>query len=132
LKNFCRHNLWGILWGLFILILVCIPGKFLPDVPQFIDLFKPDKLIHLFMFGLFVFLWIRGLSRQTAWTYAKLYPVFTALLLAIVFSGITELLQRFVIPGRISSIYDFTANVIGCLAGWVSSVVAVKKAGQKN
>jgi len=118
LKNFTGYNLWGILWGLFILILICIPGKYLPDVPQFIDLFKPDKLVHILMFGVFVFLWIGGLSKQDTFLFPKMNPVFTALLIAVIFSGVTELLQRFFIPGRVCSVYDFIANVVGCFAGW--------------
>ena len=70
------------------------------------------------MFAVFVFLWIRGLTRQDVFSFPKMNPVFTALLMGVLFSGITEFLQRFVIPGRICSEYDFIANVVGCFAGW--------------
>ena len=127
MKNFIGYNLWGILWGLFILILICIPGRYLPDVPQFIDLFKPDKLVHVIMFAVFVYFWTGGLSKQTSYDFPRLNPVFTALLIAVIFSGITEILQRFFIPGRICSVYDFIANVVGCFAGYGAYSWRVKR-----
>ena len=82
------------------------------------DLFKPDKLIHIFMFCLFVYLLTNGLTSQHTFTFPRMNPVFTALLMGVLFSGITELLQLFVIPGRVCSVYDFIANVVGCFVGW--------------
>jgi hypothetical protein len=118
LNSFLRNNLWGLFWSLFILILVCIPGGLLPEVPVFLSLFAPDKLVHLFLFTVFVFLWIRGFRKEGTPGFAPKYPVFTALLMGVILGGGTEILQHYLIPGRIASVYDFIANTAGCFAGW--------------
>jgi len=118
LKSFFRINLWGILWGVFILILISIPGDFLPEIPPFISLFEPDKLVHLFLFTIYVFLLIRGFNTQDIFIYIKRNAVFIAILNGIILGGGTEILQYYFIPGRICSVYDFIANVLGCFLGW--------------
>ena len=46
----------ALLWTLFILILMAIPGKMLPqEETTFIP--NLDKLVHATLFGTFVFLW---------------------------------------------------------------------------
>jgi hypothetical protein len=118
LKSFFRINLWGILWGVFILILISIPGDLLPEVPPFLSLFEPDKLVHIFLFAIYVFLWIRGLNNQDIFIHVKRNAVYIAILNGVILGGGTEILQYFFIPGRICSAYDFLANVLGCFLGW--------------
>jgi hypothetical protein len=118
LKRFFRINLWGILWGVLILILISIPGNLLPQVPPFLSLFQPDKLVHLFLFTVYVYLWIYGLKKQDNYIIAKRNAVFLAILNGVILGGGTEILQYFFIPGRLCSIYDFIANVAGCFVGW--------------
>jgi hypothetical protein len=118
LKSFFRINLKGILWSVFILILISIPGSFLPDVPHYLDLFKPDKLIHLFLFSVYVFLWINGLEKEGGNIIIKRNAVFIAILSGAILGGCTEIIQYFFIPGRRCSVYDFIANVLGCFVGW--------------
>jgi VanZ family protein len=118
LKKFFRINLWGILWGVFILILISIPGDLLPEIPPFVSLFEPDKLVHLFLFCIYVILLIRGFKKQDIFIRVKRNAVFIAILNGIILGGGTEILQYYFIPGRICSIYDFIANVLGCFAGW--------------
>ena len=118
MKNFFRINLWGILWSVFILILISIPGNLLPEIPTFISLFEPDKLVHLFLFSIYVFLLIRGFNKQDIFIYIKRNAVFISMMSGIIFGGGTEILQYCFIPGRICSVYDFIANVLGCFLGW--------------
>jgi len=118
LKSFFRLNLRGILWGVFILILISIPGDLLPIVPRFLSLFEPDKGVHLFIFAVYVFLWIRGLNKPANSNFIKRNAVFIAILNGVILGGGTEIIQYFFIPGRLCSVYDFIANVAGCFVGW--------------
>lgn len=82
------------------------------------DLFEPDKLVHLFMFAVLVVLMMRGFSLYEPRTFVHRHLVFLSLNIAILLSALTELMQRYFIPGRVCSVYDFIANVIGCFLGW--------------
>jgi VanZ family protein len=91
----------------------------IPRMPRFLDLFQPDKLVHLFVFGVYIFLQIKGLSTQTVYAFAWKNAVVLALLSGLILAGGTELLQGYCIPMRTGSVYDFIANIAGCLIGWL-------------
>lgn len=118
MKDFFKKNTGGIAWGIFILILTWLPVSLIPDVPTFLSLFKPDKLIHVFIYCVFVFLWIKGLSAQEQFLFLRKYPVIISMNMGVFLGGITELMQEWMIPGRIASPYDFIANILGCFLGW--------------
>jgi len=133
LKTFLRNNSPAILWGAFIVLLTSLPGDLLPVLPKFVDLLKPDKLVHIFMFLVFVFLLLHGFTRKGNPLLIERYAVLTGLVIAITIGGITELLQGLVIPMRVASPYDFIANVLGCFSGWgVFAFMRKKKPGWKN
>ncbi|MEI6899597.1 MAG: VanZ family protein, partial [Bacteroidota bacterium] len=118
MKIFFRNNYPWILWGLFILVLVCLPGDKIPKVPKLIDLFEPDKLVHLVMFALLTWWMIVGLRKQFGLMISQTDLVFYILLAVTLYGGGTELIQYYWIPGRICSLPDFIANEIGCFAGF--------------
>ena len=119
LKNFLHHHFPGILWIAVILVLTCIPGTLIPHVPSYLDLFQPDKLVHLFLFAILVFLILLGLLKQLRDKLAYWLPVFIALNIGIFLGGITEWLQgTTLVTGRQCSVYDFIADVAGCFLGW--------------
>lgn len=117
-KTFLRNNCWAILWGIFIFLLTSLPGGMIPNIPKFIDLFKPDKLVHIFIFLIFVFLLLQGFEREGNPAAIRNHAVAIGLTIAVSIGGFTELLQAFLIPLRVASPYDFIANVLGSLAGW--------------
>jgi len=106
------------LWGLLIIILTSIPGTALPRIPKFADLLHPDKLVHVFMFGVFVFLLLRGFQKPGTPFWISRRIAITAILIGIILAGITELYQNLSFINRSASPWDFVANTIGCLAGW--------------
>jgi hypothetical protein len=118
LTEFLRNNYPWLLWGLFIIILFSIPGDQLPEIPSFLNLLEPDKLVHLLLFAVFTWLMISRLAKLGQVFVQPYRVVFYALLTGTILSGGTEILQHFCIPGRIASVYDFIANEAGCLAGW--------------
>ncbi|MCX6245089.1 MAG: VanZ family protein [Bacteroidetes bacterium] len=119
MKNFLTRNLWGILWIILIFVLTCIPGNVIPQVPTFLDLFSPDKLVHLFLFAVLIILLLRGFNLQEESLFFRSHALTIALNTGIFLGGITEMLQRTeLVTGRVASIYDFIANVAGCFLGW--------------
>ncbi len=89
-----------------------------PDIPKFIDLFQPDKLVHVFIFMVFVFLLLQGFTRDGNPGIIRQHALVIGLTIAISIGGITEIIQAYLVPMRVASPYDFIANVIGCLVGW--------------
>ena len=127
LKKFLHYHYPGILWVVLILVLTCIPGTLIPEVTTYLDLFKPDKLVHLFLFAILVILFLRGFKKQFPGE-ANRFSVSITLNIGIFLGGITELLQgTTLVTGRLSSIYDFIANVAGCFLGWWIFVLWKKK-----
>jgi VanZ family protein len=106
------------LWALFIILLTILPGKVLPKLPDFFDLFHPDKLVHLFIFGIYVFLQIRAFVMQPVFPSVRQNAVIVTMAIGLSLAAGTELLQSFAIPMRHGSVFDFIANAAGCLTGW--------------
>lgn len=115
---FLRNTRWAILWGVIIFVLTGLPGSVLPKLPSYLDLFQPDKLVHLFVFGFFSFLLLYSFRKPGTSEYVQRHPFLIAFLVSLFIAGVTELMQEFVIPLRTGSIWDFIANMTGCLVGW--------------
>jgi VanZ family protein len=131
LNSYQKNNLGWILWGSLILVLISIPGDFLPNIPKFMNLFEPDKLVHVFLFLVFIFLMLRGFSHKASPAFLRNNAFFLALLITIFIGGFTEIIQHFFIPGRTASLYDFIANVVGCFAGfWIYIKLAKRRKGE--
>ena len=116
---FFRHLLPAILWAILILVLSGIPGNYFPRVIDFWGWLGPDKIVHLILFGTFVYFLMRGLYLQYSFPVVRSYYVGISLAVGMIFGVLTEVLQKYVFIGRNGNIYDFIADVIGCLLGWL-------------
>lgn len=114
---FFRYNWPGILWALIILVLVGIPGTYVPKVQSFWEWLSLDKIVHLLIYAILVYLLIRGFTKQSSFIKLQQYAIYFALIFGIFFGLFTEVLQKFVFIGRYASVYDFIANTLGCLLG---------------
>src|ERR1700743_3654985 len=87
-------------WSLIIAILLCMPGSMLPNeshftIPQF------DKVVHISLFGGFVFLWNLYLSnRRHTQDHRLLRLFFLVFILADTYGIGMEYMQKYYIPGR--------------------------------
>ena len=117
MHQFFRRYRLSIGWAVIILILTGIPGKMIPEVPSYIDLFEPDKFVHLFIFGVFVYTLMRGLVQEPGLPFN--HAGWNALMISIAMGAITELLQVYVFIDRQGSIYDFIADSIGSLLAYL-------------
>ena len=118
----------SIIWMILILVLMGTPGNYFPEVVSFWDWLSPDKVVHLIIFGIQAVLFLYGFSA------GKFKPnhiiLFTA---TIAFAALTEVLQVYVFVGRYGSVYDFIADAIGIVIGFVAYYLLIsKKKGTAN
>lgn len=104
----------AIAWGIFILVATLTPGKSLPSS----SLFRFDKLIHLFIFGTFAWLVLRGLYLRLPNNKSKLSVYLLVGTCTILFGIAIEWMQDF-IPDRGADLYDVIANTSGVLLAQV-------------
>jgi len=114
-----------------ILILTGIPKDTIPPPPAFIDLFQPDKIVHLLMFCIYVYLFAKGLFK--GYPDKKINMIILAVIISgLLYSGLTELMQKYIFITRKCSIYDFIANIAGCLIGIAVIKIRFRKAVDQN
>ncbi|NTW23769.1 MAG: VanZ family protein [Lentimicrobium sp.] len=111
-------NFWqGFAWWCFILALTFSPGGFFPKVNSFWSLFSPDKIIHLLIFGVLIYLLLRG-SVQQYKTKKSRYIIAIPIVITGFTAIATEVFQAVFPIGRDASIYDVIANFGGCITGY--------------
>ena len=100
----------AIIWGLIVLILMLIPGSYIPRVQTFADWLKWDKIVHLILFGVFGFVLLWGFYKSHFLSKSIYLLVF---LILVLFGALTEFLQHALDLGRNGNIYDFFVNLLG-------------------
>lgn len=106
----------ALLWALFILGLCALPGSAFPEL-TFLDWLKPDKLVHLFLFGVLSFLIIRAFSSQTQILLLRSYPKMFSIGISSIYGVLIETLQEYCIPGRYGDVFDSIADAAGAFIG---------------
>lgn len=113
---FLKHNLPAIAWAVFIVVLMLMPGQHIPKVNDDY-LLSLDKVAHVFVFLVLVYLMIRGFRKQDRFFALRTKSVQSSLIIAGSFSLILETLQ-FTTSERTVDVYDAIANLIGCVLGY--------------
>ena len=122
----------AILWAIFVLILCGLPGNDFPDL-SFLEWLRPDKIAHLFLFGIQCLLLLIGISRQNQFPKLLKNAVFYSLTLTILYGAFVEILQDYVFIHRSGDIRDAIANAIGALLGfWIYKKKFLQKSVQPN
>jgi len=117
IKRYFSHQYVPIVWTLLLVIAMCIPGRYIPNESGF-ALPNFDKLVHITLFGGFVFLWglylsTRGLSfPRLMLGYFFFYMLSNGLGVAM------ELVQKYWIPGRDYDLADIIADMLGAGLGY--------------
>jgi VanZ family protein len=115
----------ALLWTLFILTLMAIPGKMLPQEEK---TFIPnlDKLVHATLFGTFVFLWSIYYATRKEKNNQSDSRFVLIMIIACLYGYGTELMQKYIIPNRDYDIYDILADSIGAVLGFLIVRLTVK------
>lgn len=113
-NNFFQINWPGISWALLILVLSSItPPKITTP-----ELFEPDKVVHVVFYFVFVFLFCKSFSRMPGDTFWARNRFSIPLISGMIYGGLIELYQGYLLPDRMADWADFAANCAGALLGW--------------
>jgi VanZ family protein len=93
-----------------------MPGESMPYTNIW-DEIAFDKLAHLFVFAVLVFLLIIGFTKQYSYYNLREHAVKFALVASMLYGIAVELMQSLA-PGRTIEIGDMIANLIGCGLGY--------------
>ncbi len=116
---FLKYNYGGLLWALLILSLCAIPGSQLPRL-SFLDWLRSDKIVHLFLFGVLSFLFLKGFQRQSTFISLHHSPKLYSFFICAAYGIAIELLQEYVFSHRTGEVYDAIADAAGALIGiWI-------------
>ena len=116
MNRFTKNSYPGILCAAVILLLTGLPGSCFPQVKPAIGL---DKVVHLLMYAGFTFAIVWG-YREPFKTRGDKYRkkvLWIALGIGMVYGVLTEIMQETLVPSRTGSVYDWIADVIGCVIG---------------
>ena len=112
LKKYLSALYVPIVWTLIVGILCCLPGKVLPKETGF-TIPQLDKVVHIGMFGGFVFLWNLYLSKRSSAIRFLLKGFFIVYVIGNIYGIGMEYVQKYWIPGRDYDLADMIADMIG-------------------
>lgn len=108
-----RYKAVAIGWLLLMSILFVLPGSALPQQKWLIEV-PVDKLVHVFLFAVFFFLWRSAFDRKE--NYYTLY----LFLLTLLYGLFIEIVQGQWVSNRSFDVYDLLSDGAGSLLGlWV-------------
>jgi VanZ family protein len=105
-----------------ILILSLIPIHQAVNDP-FINFKHIDKIVHFIMYCSLSFIFFFDLKSEKTWNRKSLFYM----MLILIFSGIIECIQEFIIVERNGSFVDLTANFCGILFGFLIYGMYIRK-----
>jgi VanZ family protein len=115
------------IWSVIILILTGIPGSYIPRIHKLWGVIEPDKVVHLFIFGVLVFLILFGFREKYFFSTKRYWFGIISVLITSVYGMIIEILQLYLFIGRSGSRFDFYADAIGALLGWIGFYLVFRK-----
>ena len=116
LERFTRNSYPGVFCAAVILLLTGLPGSCFPKVKPTLGI---DKIVHVAMYLAMAFLCLWGYrkpyrDRETAF---RRKACWLTLAICIPYGALTEVMQEWCIPGRVGSVYDWLADLIGSVIG---------------
>jgi len=103
------------LWGIILLILTGMPGNDIPHISPIWDVFQPDKIVHMGLFGMLFLLLAGGSFYKGGKVPVKKQLITIYVIIGIALGGIVELLQKWVFIGRSCELNDFIADIVGVI-----------------
>lgn len=111
MKALIKYQGLTILWALFILIICNVDLGGTGKSGLFFEGF--DKLTHCGLFFVLVTFYSNGYLRKNELNTLPLFPAFVITLLAVVFGGMIELLQKYVFTWRGAEWADLFCDTVG-------------------
>ncbi len=126
-----KNYIPGIIWLLFVLVLIWIPGK---DLPHSDFLFKIDfdKMVHAGIFGVLAILFCWPVYYTTINRSNKIIYFIVVALLTSAFGYGTELIQKYWAEGRSYDLMDWLADSAGALGAFIFCRLFLLKSKLQN
>ncbi|MHC4153051.1 MAG: VanZ family protein [Planctomycetota bacterium] len=113
----------AIISTLLVVALTHIPQKY---VPEELEIFSADKILHVISYGLITSLFLASIKKPTSFKTS-----FLVITLLAAIAGLDEYTQLFV--GRTASLIDWAADILGIiLAVIIWGIWQAKKSKQSN
>lgn len=114
-----RKFIPGIIWFIAVSILLCLPADNIPEINDWLQQLHPDKILHVFLFGVMAYLFMVPPGRAH-FTDEKKMITFIAIGVASCLWGLaTEFIQKHFVPGRDFELMDWFSDTCGCLAAFI-------------
>lgn len=94
-----------------------MPGNDLPKA-TWLDQIHADKLVHMGMYAVMVFLFLRAQSKSKQQFYKSFYKALPFILFGMGYGIAMELVQLFFTDSRKFEVADMIANSAGAIAGF--------------
>jgi VanZ family protein len=123
-----RNKWYAVLWLLLTIVLLCLPGKSLPDTSgDWFSRMYADKWIHIFLFAILVFLWCNSIPANSTNSNLFILPWLIIVVSGVIYGIAMELIQLWVINGRGFEGWDIAADAAGCVLGYAVALGRVQK-----
>jgi hypothetical protein len=113
---FIKYQSPAILWGLFICLLLFLPGGQLRPY-LFLGFIPQDKIVHFVLFSFFALFNRVGWAKWYRCDYVPKRATRFTFFGSLLFAFFTELLQHFAALDRMFSLGDIVADSLGALFG---------------
>jgi VanZ like family len=126
LKKSVLYFTAAITWLLISTFLLTLPGNKFPQ-ENWLDRIGFDKIVHLIMFALLVYLWCLAISSTSPASTRRTTLFKTVALIWFVWGIAMEFVQRYCIPYRSFDSWDIAADGAGALLGFYLAHRYIKK-----
>ncbi len=109
----------GIAWFFLVLVLICLPGRDLPEVDSWLTAIFFDKWVHAGLFAILTFLFIYPVTKMSFSGAIKKKTAFKIAIAACVWGLTTEFIQKYFVPDREFDIFDWLADSFGILTAYI-------------
>jgi VanZ family protein len=99
-----------------------MPGQQFPELG---NLFSFDKLAHLGVFAVLVFLMIVGFTKQHQFPRLRQYSVRYSMVISLLYASVLELGQS-IVPERHANFFDMAFNLMGVVLGYLFFLIIYK------
>jgi VanZ family protein len=114
-------------WFFLVLILICLPGSEFPKTDDWLEKIYFDKWVHIGLFSIFAFLWMRPFVNSTLSKQNTLQTISKIALAVSVWGLTTEFIQKYFIPQRNFDLWDWAADSAGALLAFIVSKKILEK-----
>src|SRR5262245_17022183 len=124
---FRKYNVSAIAWAIIVMVLCGIPGRDILNLP-FLDWLRPDKIVHLILFGVQSWLLIRWFLQLPETSPLQHSAKKYAVLITIFYGILVEVLQATVFIDRSGDVRDAAADALGAFCGlWIFNWLSKRK-----